>query len=51
MLMLGVITTALAILFMLTGMALWSGNYLRHPIHVFAGLVALLVVGLAMLME
>ena len=51
MLMLGVIVTALAILFLLSSMALWSSNQLRHPLGVMAALGALLVLGLAMLME
>ena len=51
MLMLGVIVTALAILFLLSSMALWSTHQLRHPASVMIGLGALLVLGLALLME
>ena len=38
MFMLGVIATALAILFLLSSMALWASNQLRHPVGVMAGL-------------
>jgi hypothetical protein len=51
MFMLGVIATALAILFLLSAMALWTSNQLRHPAGVMAGLGALLVLGLALLLE
>jgi hypothetical protein len=51
MLMLGVIATALAILFLLSSMALWASDQLRHPIGVMAALGALLVLGLALLLE
>ena len=51
MFMLGVIATALAILFLLSSMALWTSNQLRHPVGVMAGLGALLVLGLALLLE
>jgi hypothetical protein len=43
--------TALAILFLLSSMALWSTNQLRHPAGVMVALGALLVLGLALLME
>jgi hypothetical protein len=48
---LGVILTALAILFGLTGLALWAGGRARHPVRVLFALAALLLVGLALLME
>jgi len=51
MFMLGVIATALAILFLLSSMALWTASQLRHPVGVMAGLGALLVLGLALLLE
>jgi hypothetical protein len=51
MFMLGVIATALAIVFLLSTMALWASNQLRHPIGAMAGLGALLVLGLALLLE
>ena len=51
MLLLGVILTALAILFALTTMALWASGQVRHPVRVLAGLGAVLVLGLALLFE
>jgi hypothetical protein len=51
MFMLGVIVTALAILFLLSSMALWASDQLRHPVGVMAGLGAALVLGLALLFE
>jgi hypothetical protein len=51
MFMLGVVLTALAILFLLTTMALWASEELRHPMRVTAALVALLAMGLALLLE
>lgn len=51
MFLLGTILTALAILFGLTSMALWTTGQVRHPAGVLAALAALLVVGLALLFE
>jgi hypothetical protein len=51
MLIPGVGLTALVILFALTTMALWATNRARHPLRVLAGLAALLVLGLALLIE
>lgn len=51
MLMLGIMLTALAILFALTAIALWASGQARHPIQVIAGLGALLVLGLALLFD
>jgi hypothetical protein len=50
-LLLGVILTAFAILFLLTTLALVTGGQLRHPIRAGASLVALLVLGLALLAD
>jgi hypothetical protein len=47
----GTILVALAVLFLLTTMALAASGQLRHPARVLAGLVALLVAGLALLFE
>jgi hypothetical protein len=51
MVMLGVVCTALALLFLLTALALWASEQLRHPLAAVAGLGALLVLGLALLFE
>ena len=51
MLMLGVIVTALAILFLLSSMALWVSDQLSHPVRVMGALSGLLVLGLALLLE
>lgn len=51
MFMLGVVLTALAILFGLTTMALWGSETLSHPWRVTAALAALLAMGLALLLE
>jgi hypothetical protein len=51
MLTLGVTLTALAILFGLTGLALWAEGRVGHPIRVLLALAALLLLGLALLME
>ena len=51
MLLLGVTVTALAILFGLSAMALWANGRLTHPVRVTAGLGALLVLGLLLLLE
>jgi hypothetical protein len=48
---LGVVLTALAILFLLTTMALWASEELRHPLRATAAVVALLATGLALLLE
>jgi hypothetical protein len=48
---LGVTLTALAILFGLTGLALWADGRASHPVRVLVALGALLLVGLALLME
>jgi cytochrome bd-type quinol oxidase subunit 2 len=51
MLTLGVAFTALAILFGLTGLALWADGRVSHPIRILFALAAVLLVGLALLME
>jgi hypothetical protein len=50
-LLLGVTLTALAILFMLSSLALATAGKLRHPRAVAALLVAVLLVGLLVLSE
>jgi hypothetical protein len=50
-LLLGVILTALATLFLLTTLALTASEQLRHPIRIGGALAALLVLGLALLAE
>jgi hypothetical protein len=47
--LLGVILTALAILLLLTTLALAASGALRHPVHSCISLAALLVLGLALL--
>jgi cytochrome bd-type quinol oxidase subunit 2 len=49
--LLGVILTALAILFLLTTLALVTSGQLRHPIRDGASLVALLALGMALLAD
>jgi hypothetical protein len=49
--MVGVVLTAIAILFGLTTLGLAAGGVLRHPIRALASLAALLVLGLALLAE
>ena len=51
MLTVGVILTALAILFGLTGFALWTHGQIRHPVRVLLALTGLLVLGLVLLVE
>jgi hypothetical protein len=51
MILLAVVLTALAILFSLTTMALCASGQLRHPVRVTLGLAALLVLGLALLLD
>ncbi len=51
MLILGITVTALALLFLLGAMALWSSEQLRHPARVLVALGALLLVGLALLLD
>jgi hypothetical protein len=48
---LAVILTALAILFLLTALALSASDQVRHPIRVGGALTVLLIIGLALLME
>ena len=48
---LGVILTALAVLFWLSNLAFWASGRARHPVRAVVALVALLIVGLALLME
>jgi hypothetical protein len=48
---LGVVLTALAILFGLTGLAFWAGGRVSHPVRILLALAALLLLGLALLME
>jgi hypothetical protein len=50
-LLLGVILTALATLFLLTTLALSASEQLRHPMRIGASLVAVLVLGLALLAD
>ncbi len=47
----GVILTALAVLFLLTTLALSAGDQLRHPVRVTAALTVVLALGLALLAE
>ena len=47
----GVVLTALAILLGLTGFALWADGLVRDPARVLFALTALLLLGLALLME
>ncbi len=51
MLFVGVIVTALAVLFLLTVLALSAGGQLRHPLRAVVALTVLLVLGLALLAE
>lgn len=51
MLTLGVALTALAILFGLTGLALWAEGRVSHPTRILLALGVLLVLGLVLLME
>jgi hypothetical protein len=46
-----VILTSLAILFVLTTLALSAGGQLRHPLRVAAALTLILILGLALLSE
>jgi hypothetical protein len=48
---LGVILTALAVLFFLTTLAFRATGRLRHPARVGAALAAVLVLGVALLLE
>jgi hypothetical protein len=48
---LGVILTALAILFFLTTLALGASGALRHPVRACTSLAALLAFGLALLAD
>ncbi len=50
MLMLGVSVTALAILFLLSTLALWTSGQIRHPLRVIAALGGVLVLGVALLL-
>ncbi len=51
MVLLGVILTALAILFLLTTLALGISGQLRHPRLVGAALIVVLIFGLLLLSE
>jgi hypothetical protein len=51
MVLLGVILTALAVLFLLTTLALGLGGHVRHPRVVAAALIAVLIFGLLLLSE
>ena len=51
MVLLGVAFVALAILFSLTTMALSASGRLRHPLGVTVALTALLVLGVALLLD
>lgn len=47
----GVVVTALAVLFGLTGLAFWAGGRVSHPVRILLALAALLLLGLALLLE
>ena len=47
----GVILVALAVLFSLTTLAFSAAGLLRHPLRIVALLTALLVIGLALLLQ
>jgi cytochrome bd-type quinol oxidase subunit 2 len=49
--LLGVILTALAILFLLTTLALSTSGQLRHPVRVGAALSLVLILGLVLLSD
>jgi hypothetical protein len=49
--LLGVVLTAIAVLFLLTTLGLAAGGLVRHPARAVASLAALLVLGLALLAE
>lgn len=49
--LLGVILTALALLFLLTTLALAASGALRHPLRAGISLAAVLALGLALLAE
>jgi hypothetical protein len=49
--LLGVVLTAIAVLFLLTTLGLAAGGLVRHPVRAVASLAALLVLGLALLAE
>ncbi len=51
MLLLAVLVLALAMLFLLTALALGASGQLRHPYRVALALAAALVVGAALLVE
>ena len=48
---LGVVLTALAVLFGLTGLAFWADGRVSNPVRTLLAVVALLLFGLALLME
>lgn len=50
-LLVAVTLTALAVLFLLTTLALGASRQLRHPIRVGSALTALLILGLALLAD
>lgn len=49
--LLGVVLTAIAVLFLLTTLGLAAGGVLRHPFRALASLAALLVLGLTLLAD
>ena len=51
MFLVGVILTSLAVLFLLTTLAVGAGGQLRHPFRIAAALIVVLVLGLALLSE
>ena len=51
MFILGVVLTALAVLFGLTGLAFWADGRVSHPVRTLLALVALLLLGLTLLLE
>jgi len=51
MFLLAVTLTALAVLFLLTALALAAGDRLRHPFRLAAAMAVLLTIGLVLLLE
>jgi hypothetical protein len=51
MFLLAVTVVALAVLFLLTTLALWASGDVRHPVRIVAPLAVLLTLGLMLLLE
>ena len=49
--LLAVVVTALAILFLLTALALAAGGQVQHPLGIVAALTAMLILGLVLLAQ